>query len=200
MKKKYIIGGTILGLALGAVALANPSYFFSKYTTSSTIATTTVSYLANNNGTKTLIFDSWTPTQDSARPSDFTAVNNLALGVQFHASSTATKLIWRYEYASGKENVDCVASPTACDWYADSVTTISGVATTTINNIAKEFVWTFASSTAGSSQGIAGSQEGRAYQIFKDIPALARYIRVIFRCEETACAVWAELLPIKERN
>lgn len=184
-------------LAYGITAYANPSQFTT--TTQTASATTSPVYMTPGAATTTLVHD----TQTSSTANSF--VNNMTeLLVQFTASSTASQLNINFEYSNGYGAngavLDCVSTPTACDWYEDNTTNLKGFATTTQNNIMAiipQFQWKFASSTAG--QIFSGSTNNRATRALS-INVPTRYVRAVFVCATggAGCGVWAQFVPAKE--
>lgn len=184
--KKYILIAIIIGVGfgIGAVVYANQSFFVNKFTSSGTTDTTTINYMTPGTGTTTITYDTYLSVQGGI-PNNLSAAATLALGIQFHASSSNSILAWRYEYST--DNID---------WYSDDAQ-IAGSATTSPTYAVKTFsenYWSFATSTGGTSQSDKGMK------LVRNIPTPTRYIRVVFYVPAGSAnaAVWGEFLPKKE--
>lgn len=202
MKNKLLLPAIILSILLTAfifvnVANANPSFFSVTKETSS--ATTSPAYLTPNTGaaaagyvaTSSLVYDMYNTVGNT------TKADSLALGIQFKASSTPITLKWKYEYANGYPGYDCAVTPLKCDWYSESVD-LNGatVATTTIEvRTFKEYSWVYASSTPGSLT----NPQDVALKIV-NVPVYARYVRATFYTNTGSSTVWAQFMPVKERD
>ena len=154
-----------MAVFIGGLAYANPSFFLTRISTSGDTATTTVSYLSNAE-TATLTYDTWKNPQDSTTITN-NLVDSLSLAVQFHATSTAEQISWKYEYSN--DNID---------WYPESFAQgNSGYNATTTNQTlgtGQRFTWKLASSTSFTvANGIRGHR-------IVDVPVITRYVRVIF--------------------
>lgn len=186
-----LIAGAFLGFT--AVAYANPSQFTNTTQTSS--STTTPSYLTAGTATTTVVADTYQVSTGNNYVNDMTT-----LLVQFTASSTSSQLNVNMEYSNGYPGVDCVATPTACDWYQDSGMNMQGYATSSvIINLAlvPQYQWKFASSTVGQlANGANNNRDTRALLI--KVPT--RYIRAVFTCAigGTPCAEWSQFVPAKQ--
>lgn len=183
MNKKYIIIAAILVSLIAGVAYANPGIFLARSKTAT--ATTTVEYMTPGTGTTTLSMDAFTL-------GDNYALDEVALGIQYHASSSvASALTWRFEYSNDNE-----------DWYPENAFDVSNNASSTISVRAHQsYEWFAASSTAGAIQN--NFQDFQAFRIVK-VPALTRYVRVVFGLKGSPTSnnnggVWAEFIPVKQR-
>lgn len=175
-KNRYIILGAIAGLLLaGGHIWANPSYF--PPSGKSATATTTVEYLRPGLSTSTPPFDSYLVNQSSTVNQNPTAVDSLALAVQFAGSSTASTVNLYPQY-----------SPDNIHWYP--------YASSTILNIPVSFSWTFASTTPGVEGTNATST-----RVFK-LDVVSRYTRVVIGMPAGSAngAVWTEFISIKQRS
>lgn len=187
-------------ISLGVYALqvgANPSQISETKTSS---ATSTPTYLAASTAlaTTTLAID----TQGDGGAS----MDSGKLAIQFTASSTATQLKWKYEYANttviNGQVVDCsvLAIGGQCDWYSESVNSAGTTATTTVEvQNFKEYSWIFASTTQGAI-AVTGSTT-RALKII-DFPTPTRYARVVFYLPvgSPGAAVWADIVTKREQR
>ncbi len=191
LKKTYAFLGILLALFVTAFLLfskveANPLAYATTVQTAA--ATTSPAYLTPGVATSTLVYDSY-----AARP---TGADKIALQVQAIGSSTASVYNISYEYTNGAPGLDCVGSPTSCDWYKDNTFVVS---TSSAANQAvatpNSFSWTFASST----QGGAAATDNRALKTFI-VPTVVRYTRVIFSITGANGSVWAQIVPAKQNN
>lgn len=130
------------------------------------VATTSVTYLTPGISTSTLIYDTQCGTSASPDSSAFL--------VQFTGSSTASTLSIAFEFSPGVAGVDCRASPTACDWYADDMFTISTTSPRTGLGTTNNYLLPFASTTVGGVTGVS-SRTTRAI----DVATPTRYIRAV---------------------
>lgn len=188
--------GAIFALAFVAatgyavVARANPLDLI----TSNVTATSTIAYMTGGTATTTYVYDSY------GNSSDQNAIDKAALLVQFTASSTASKLNWTYEFSTGVNGVDCAATPTACDWYADTFALAVNATNTQQYNFTgnNSGVWTFASSSQGGATISASSN--RALKVLW-VPTPTRYTRVVFTVPAgaTNAGVWATFAAQKQQ-
>lgn len=180
---------TALGILAGSyVGYANPSYFAPR--TSTATATTTVVYMSPGNATTTLIYDANDAGQTNLK------ADELSLAIQLTASSSQTKLVWRYEFADDTSGTDCKTSPNACDWYYQDRELSASTATTSIKvgNLADNS-WQFASSTAATVTSVT-----RGMKIVS-VPAPTRYVKTVFYlpAESLNGAIWARYIPAKQK-
>lgn len=171
--------------AAAGTAQANPSYFAIGTTTAA--ATTSPAYMTPGTGTSTSpIYDAYAQTLSGGVSSKADTVGML---VQFTASSSATVLNASVEY-----------SQDGIDWYRNFVVdpNQTGTSTAPIFSVANpySFRWQFASSTVGGIVVPPNSNRSTAALL---IPTPFRYTRVVFTLTGAAGAVWAQLVPIKER-
>lgn len=191
MKQKYIIGSIIgISLLVGGISTfvvyANPSYFASSLTTSST--STLPVYMSPGKGTTTPVFDSYQVNQGSGTVQNPTKVNEMALMVQFMGSSTLSMV-----------NIDVEYSQDQIKWYKDAYSftaTSTGVFNLSNTN---SYVLPYASST--TIGGVASTTD-TVNRIFK-IATPTRYVRPVFTMPTGASTnggtVWYEMVPVKER-
>lgn len=196
--KKTLAPALIASIAVGIILFgfvssvgANPSAYATTVQTAS--ATTTISLMTAGTATTTLVYDSYATRS--------TAADEVGLQVQFVASSTASILNINYEYTNGAPGLDCLGTPSSCDWYQDN-TTLNVTATTSQAyqvKLPNSYSWTFAS----SSQALAAvaTNNNRALKMF-NVPVKARYVRAIFSLPvgSTNAGVWAQFVPAKENN
>src|SRR5215207_850826 len=186
--KRYLSTAVLSVIALFAVAgtaQANPSYFGVGTTTSA--ATSSPAFMTPGTGTSTTpVFDSYAQTLNGGVTSKADVVGLL---VQLTGSSTATILNATVEY-----------SQDGIDWYRNFVIdpNQTGTSTAPVFNIANPFSFSFkfASSTVGGGAVASTSNRSTAALL---IPTPFRYTRVVFSLTGAAGAVWAQLVPIKER-
>lgn len=179
------------------IAKANPSQFVG--TTQTASATSTGAFQTPGTATSTLVYDTF----NQATGNNYTA-NTVELLWQLSASSTNTTSNLNLEYSNGYGSngavLDCVASPTSCDWYEDTGTNQSGFATSSTQqrlDTVAQYQWKFASSTiAGLPAGVTNARATRALHIM----APTRYVRAVFTCAlgGTNCTQWAQFTPSKE--
>ncbi len=167
---------------------ANPSSYANTAQTSS--ATTSPAYLVPGVATSTLVFDSYANARN-------TAADRAAMGVQFIGSSTASTYNIAFEYSNGAPGLDCVTTPTSCDWYKDDL--LAAVTATTTQPYSINLPISFAFAMASSSQGGAGASDNRALRMVT-VPTPARYIRAIFTITGANGSVWAQIVPVKQNN
>lgn len=141
---------------------ANPYQF---QVTASGIASTTVTYMSAGTATTTITHDSL---------QGRFATDKASLLVQLKASSTATTLQWKFEFAHDTPGFDCVATPTACDWFQDNQELTLNATTTVQVRTSKEFSWLFASTTLNS-----GGTSDFGFKLV-DMPTPTRYTRAVF--------------------
>lgn len=195
-------------LFAGTFAVANPGFFSARIGINGSTSTTSVAYMTPGTGTTTLTFDTWT-TSTSTTIIENNALKGLNLAIQMHASSTrnnptSTLLNWRIEYSSNN-----------IDWYPElfRATTDSASSSIVLRGF-REYQMSIAS-TSASGGGVLGSTEetvtnGVREHKMIEIPVLTRHVRVIFYLgnrmntnrggSEKNGGVWAEFIPIRERN
>lgn len=174
----------ILGLTYALTAHANPPDFIRQ---SSATATSTGTFMTPGTATTTFYYDSNQITGSTAK------TDAAALGVIFTASSTLSTLGIRYEYSQGVAGVNCVNSPTLCDWYADSYSTAP--TTTWSGTNPNSITWTFASTTLVS--GYAGTLTIAPRLFF--VPTPTRYVRAVTTITGANGTVWGEFIGEKQR-
>lgn len=184
-----IIGLMCIGsvFVFASITHANPSAYAT--TAQTATATTTVSFMTPGLATTTLVYDSY-----AARP---VLADKASLAVQFTGSSTSSVLSIAYEYTNGAPGLDCLGTPSSCDWYKDNML-VPVTATTSQSysvNLPISFTWTFAS----SSQAGAAITSDRSMKILT-VPTPARYVRAIFSLTGTNGAIWAQIVPAKQNN
>lgn len=185
----FVILGTVLGIIYithPGIAYGNAAVLDSRCRTA--VATTTRSVMSAGTATTTLYCDAGASGTNQA-------YDSAVLTIDMNASSTLSNLNWFYEYSQGVNGVDCTATPTACDWYADSITS---QATSTSNSavaVANSYSWKFASTTQG---GAAGSLD-RGLKVV-NVPTPTRYIRVVFTLPVGSlnANIWASLVSKKQ--
>lgn len=199
LKRSSLI--SIAGLALAAAifllygfayqAKANPLDLI----TSNTTATTSLAYMTPGTATTTYYFDSY-----ANGSADQNATDKAMMLLQLVASSTSSSLKWQYEFSQGVTGVDCSATPSACDWYSDTIQSqVTATSTQTFNVTAPiAYQWNFASTSQNGASVAATNNRGlKVIQV----PTPARYTRVIFSVPvgATNAAVWATFLEQKQQ-
>jgi hypothetical protein len=196
-----------LPILLGVVALfgatgtahANPSFF--ETATSTAAATTTLAFMTPGAATTTTpVYDAYAQTTNGG----LTAKSDYAgFLTQFTASSTNSILNANVEYSQGGAGLNCVVTPSSCDWYRNFVLDPNQMGTTTAAGLTAftlgspfSMSWKFASSTVG---GIGQTNTNRSTAAML-IPTPFRYTRVVFSMTGANGAVWAQLVPIKEQR
>lgn len=181
-----VIAALVLFAALSSayIVKANPSFFVRQNNGVGTTATTSVTYMSPGVATTTKYLDAGVAGVG-------TAVDSAVLLEQMTGSSTAALLNTTFEYAV-YSGTDCVANPTACDWFALE---LSDQATTTPEqNITtnQTYKLNFASSTQG---GALGAGDGRVLKAIS-VRTPTRYVRAILTLPigSTNAAVWAEFV------
>src|SRR5215204_1234627 len=170
---------------VAGTASANSSYF--AIGTSTSAATSSPAYMTPGTGTSTTpVFDAYAQTSSGGVTSK---ADVMGLLVQLTASSSATVLNASVEY-----------SQDGIDWYRNFVVdpNQTGTSTAPIFSVGNpySFRWQFASSTVGGGAVASTSNKSTAALL---IPTPFRYTRVVFSLTGAAGAVWAQLVPIKER-
>ncbi len=176
----------LFGLGWAEPVHANPSTF--AISTSTSAATTSPAYLTAGLSTSTLpVYDAYTQTLNGGATfkADFAG-----LLIQLAASSTATVLSANVEYSNN-----------GIDWYRNFAIDPNQPATTTapVFKLGNPFSmsWTFASSTMGGT-GLTNANSATSTAAVL-IPTPFRYTRVWFGLSGGNGAIWAQLIPIKER-
>lgn len=191
-KLKYtaIGAGIAAALLLATVAEANPSYFMRLNSGVTSTATTSVSYMTPGTGTTTKYADLGVNGAGGADGAVFTE--------EFLGSSTGATLNTSLEYAQGGNGLDCIATPSSCDWFASG---LSDLATTTYAQsigTAQTFTLPFASTTQGAA---AGSGDGRILRVLT-VRTPMRYVRAVMTLPigSTNGAVWGEFVAKRQAN
>lgn len=175
---------------------ANPSYFAPSVVLGGAgTATTSPYWMTAGKATSTsLILDSfYTNTLGN-----YTKTDSARLALQMGASSTASVLSIRVEYAWDQAGVNCQSTPLACDWFPSSVFN-STTATSTYSSSLAEILQPFASSTVGGI-AVAANNATTTYQY--PIATPFRYTRIVFSVPvgSTGVNIWAVLVPVKEKS
>lgn len=177
--KKYLIIIAVIGIfGITGTALANPSYFSTGVKTDT--ETSSVDYLTPGTGTTTLTYDTYVSGQT-------TKADSAALLTQFAGSSTAAILGINLEY-----------SQDGIDWYKDNLDLGATTTQSVSLNTAKSYSWNFASSTVGG--GVVTNANGATSTKIFTVKTPTRYIRAIYTITGANGAIWATLIPSKERN
>ncbi len=202
MKKIFYISAAIIPLLILSVLFlapnvkANPQGFYQSFIGTNT-ATTSITYMTGGTATTTIYWDAGF-NGASAQGSE----SAIAL-VQFTASSTSSTLQVYQEFSQGVPGVNCVSTPTACDWYQMTPTALNGYATTTADvgynlSTVPLFSWKFASSTIGQIAQISTNNlDTRAITI----QTPTRYTRLNFVLKPITNgngAVWADIVAKKQ--
>lgn len=174
----------LFGLGGAGTAHANPSTF--AVGTSTSAASTSPAYMTPGAATSTTpVYDAYAQAFSGGATfkTDFAG-----LLVQFSASSTATVLNQSVEY-----------SQDGIDWYRNFVLDPKQMGTTTmalVLNNPFSTSWQFASSSVGGAAVASTSKRSTATML---IPTPFRYTRIVYSLTGGNGAVWAQLVPIKER-
>ena len=195
---KYIAMGMVWGAVAAIAGLsvyfisiqvvsANPSFFLRSV--SSSVGTSTITYMTPGAATTTEVFDTGASGAGS--------VDSAVLAIQFTASSTASTLAWRYEYSQGGSGLSCVVTPDSCDWYPEDEE-LSSLATSTVHvRTFSEHTWLFASSTPGGAA--VATSTSRATKMV-NVPTPTRYVRAVFYVPAGSLngAVWKEFISKRQ--
>ncbi len=180
MNKKYIlIIIAIILLVGGGVALANPSFF--PASVQSSTATSTPTVLQAPNATSTLLtYDSYYQNVSGIT----TKTIDATLLIQAAATTTVTVNL-AFEFSHGQAGIDCIAVPTGCEWYSDSLSSnpasFPGSANLSLTNLRVLPV-----SNATTSRAIS-------------VPTPTRYVRIVGKTNGGPSTVHTILVPNKER-
>lgn len=168
-----VIAASLLLLGLFGVSAKAAAPDFNQVSTAA--ATSTLSYMGVGTATTTLVYDSMYTGSDSA-----------VLLTQLTASSSSTVLNTTVEYAQNN-TIDCVATPTACDWYADNLLESYNSTTSPVKaiQVANSYSWTAVSSTRASKAIV--------------IPTPTRYTRVTYSLTGAAGGVWGSIVAKKQQ-
>lgn len=172
----------IAAFALFYTVKANPSFFLAQSTSSST-ATTTVTYMTPGTATTTLFLDLGAGGAQGA--------DSIVLLECLQASSTNTTLNTAAEYS--QDNVTWAQN--------DLASTTGGVAQINVT-LSQSFTWTFASTTIGGGLATStgpGLAANSACKIVS-VPVPTRYIRAILTLPagSTNGAVWADWIAKRQ--
>lgn len=196
-----IIGLLVLGAFVSffpSILKANPLEFLvQNQGTLSVTATTSVSYMTPGTATTTsTVYDTY-----ANGAANTYATNNLALEIQFTASSTGSTLGWYYEYAQGNAAANCVSSPGSCDWYQDdNFTNVNATTTQTFPvTLTNKYTWLFASSSQGGGPILTTNQISNK---IVTVQPVARYVRAVFFVPigSTNVAVWSAFVGQKQSS
>ena len=180
MKKIIFLLSIVLSSLIVGIAFANPTYYSNISRTAT--ATTTVSYMTPGVGTTSLVYDTYDPSIGTNRAAD-----DLALLIQFTASSTSSILNINLEYSN--DGVDYYQNR-----MGDKATTTARAALSPIDS----FEWKFSSSTPGL--GGVPSNNNRDNRIVS-VHSPTRFVRVIFSTPIGAAngGVWAAFQAKREK-
>lgn len=205
MYKKIL--GVLVGLGVfgvASIAFANPSFF--DLQAASSTSTSTPSFMTAGTATTTVVYDAYNlgGTNQGSSYSPY-GTNSSGLLIQLNATNTSTTLGWRYEYSDTTgTSIDCSATPTACDWYADNFYGMTAASTTPPNvpivvNTPTSYTWTFASSTSMCDSTLSAASNNRGCKIVM-VPTPTRWVRVVFTLPigSSNGAVYAKFVPKKE--
>lgn len=160
------------------IAKANPLYFTPTVQTAT--ATTSPSLLQAATATTTVLY------YDSYAGGTITRSGDSALLVQFAATSTSAILNLSREYSQGFAGVNCVTTPLACDWYADSLSVSSTGFPSPVITLSNIYTWGVPAA-ATSSRIMA-------------LPIPTRYVRINAKLAGAPGSVWAQIVPTKEQS
>lgn len=175
----YILSGIVCAtiLTIGATKVsANPSIFTEE---KSAYATTTVSYISNGVGTTTRSFDTYAGAYNSG-------VDGATFAFQVTASSTVDTVGVAFRFEDSMDGID---------WYP-RLKPLNELATTTVlTRISSDYSWAFASSTAGTSNGV-----NRTHGSFTvDTPM--RFVRVVIssKVDGNPFTIWSEFVGKRQQ-
>lgn len=182
---------------LSSTVKANPLGFLRKTSAS---ATTTLAYMTPGTATTTAVIDC------NLANASATGCDSGALLVALTASSSVSTLQVSQEFSqgvAGNSSIDCVATPTACDWYVGNQTTLPNYnATTTPSTfeigVVPQFSYTFASTSVGGAAVLATNNLGTRLVMFN---SPTRYTRFVFSMKQVANgngAVYWEVISKKQ--
>lgn len=157
-----------IGAITTKVANANPS--FTAPTAQTAAATSTLAYMTPGTATTTLVYDAYASSTASGGLA--LKADNVALGIQFTASSSSSVLATAIEY-----------SEDGIDWYRDFVFGTVGTATTS----------TVVALTSPVSLTMSGTSKSLVL-----IPTPTRYTRFTFSLTGANGGVWAQAIPTKQ--
>lgn len=152
----------------GITVHATPTYFLGSAGTGA--ATTTLVYQTAGAATTTEVFD--------AGKSLTTAADSAVLLLQFVGSSTAATQRTIIEYAQGENGLDCLVTPSSCDWYFGFSTTTNALG-----------------NKAGGAVGISSTTSN-----IITVPTPTRYVRAVLSIPGGGVngAVWAKFIAKKQ--
>lgn len=158
---------------------ANPSGYIRK---TSATASTTLTFMTPGTATTSAVIDCGLANASA------TGCDGGALLVAFTSSSSVSTLLINQEFSqgvAGNTSIDCVATPTACDWYQSNQTFISSFASTTLAAsvgqvdvaLIPQYNWDFASTSVGGAAVLTNNNLGTTM-----IPVISptRYTRFVF--------------------
>lgn len=195
LKMKYFVPPLIVLAALTlwvAIAYANPLYVGKPARTA--VATTTLTYLTPGTATSTPVYDSYEVNgTNETNSGNNTVPDMVAVLLQGNASSTATTLNVQCEFGD-----DSGSTSSAIDWYQNEIypaTTTGAMAIGT----PLSFAYTYASSTAQTGGAIVPGNMN-AFHKLVECPVPTRYVRAVITDTGANAALWATILPMKQRN
>ena len=176
----------LTGFAFYYTASANPPAF---KRAQSAAATSTLAYMTAGTATTT------SPVFDGGEGNSF-GHDSAAFAVQFTGSSTLSQLQIAFEYAHDTPGYNCASTPTACDWYGNTL--YNQATTSPAQNIttAQTNLFNFAST---SVQGGVVGITNRNLRII-DVKTPTRYVRAVMTLPPGSLngAVWGEFIGKKQ--
>lgn len=171
---------------------ANPFYTGTKAQTA--LATSTQTFMSPGNATTTPIYDSYEQYgTNQPNSGNITLADSVAVLLNGTASSSATVINIACEFSD-----NYVGTTGNGDWYQNEIfaATSSGqmVITTPVS-----FTFTVASSTLGGT-GLPTSGSSIKFQKLFQCPVPLRYVRAVITNLTASTSVWAQIVPIKQRN
>lgn len=106
--------------------------------------------------------------------------DQLDLNLSVSGSSSATTLIWTYEFSN--DNLSCDTQPTACNWFPESGSSIDSINTVTYSSSTVIHSWKPADGAFATSS------------LNVTVPSVAsRYTRVLFQMTQASGTLYAEV-------
>lgn len=207
LKLSVIVGSLfITGLVLSSFVMkahANPQGFYQSFisttkTAAGNVATTSPVFMTPGTATTTVYWDS------SLGGASAQGSESAVLLVQAIGSSTSATILLNQEFSQGvpgNSDINCVSTPTQCDWYQANGSTLNGNATTTgtvIYDISTvpQFSWKVSTSSPFGLGGASTNIDTRAITI----QTPTRYTRVIatLKLAGTNASVWMDIVAKKQ--
>ena len=176
--KKIILSTLVLVIAIVVVTTmtvkANRSYGVPPVQTAT--ATTSVDYMRATNSVLVLDAYAYSPT----------LLNSATLFVQSIASTSNAVQTITIDYSNeGANGVNCKTTPSACDWFADALSTTTSASVISLNNSQPTYTIT-GNDTASTTRKAIG------------VKTPTRYIRATVATSTALSSVWLQWIPVRE--